>query len=136
MPPEIELALKLPDDFEGKHEFLEELRRRIGDVEKACALERERTGRRVVGRRSILRRSWQDSPTSHEPRRNLKPRVAARNKWLRIARILGDKDWQVEYREARRRWKAGEPYAFPYGTYWLQRFANVIVKAPEPAASI
>jgi len=133
MPAEIELVLKLPDHFEGKEEFLAELRRRIGDVEEACARERHASGKRVIGKRGILRQSWRDNPTSREPRRGLRPRVAARNKWLRIQLLQRNKEWQAEYREARERWKAGKSYEFPHGTYWLRRFAHVRVKPPPVA---
>jgi putative transposase len=133
MPPEVELVLKLPDHFEGKQEFLDELRRRITEVEDACARERQATGRRVIGRRSVLRQSPYASPTSHEPRRNLRPRVASRNKWARIAALQRNRDWEVEYRASRERWKAGEQVLFPHGTYWLRRHASVRVKPPPEA---
>jgi REP element-mobilizing transposase RayT len=130
MPEAVELVLKLPDHFEGKDEFLAEFRQRIGEFEVTRARERQQTGRRVAGRRRILKQSWRNSPTSHEPRRNLRPRVAARNKWLRIAALQRNHEWQAAYREARKRWLADEPIEFPYGTYWLRRFANVRVKPP------
>ncbi len=130
MPAEVELVLKLPDHFQGKAEFLAELRRRIVAVEDACARARLKTGRRVVGRRRVLRQAWRDCPTSHEPRRSLRPRVASRNKWVRIAALQRNQEWQVAYREARTMWRAGIPAEFPYGTYWLQRFAHVRVKPP------
>jgi REP element-mobilizing transposase RayT len=130
MPDEIELELGLPEDFEDKEVFLAELRRRIADVEEVVRAERMRTGRRVVGRRAILRQSWRDSPTSHEPRRNLRPRVAAKSKWMRIAALQRNKQWQAEYKHARLMWLAGFEVEFPYGTYWLKRFANVAIKAP------
>jgi putative transposase len=133
MPEAIELELGLPDDFAGKQEFLAELRRRIVAVEDECARERMRTGRRVVGRRTILRQSWRDSPMSREPRRNLRPRVAARCKWTRIAALQRNKEWEAAYRHARLQWNAGFAVEFPYGTYWLQRFANVNVKPPPTA---
>ena len=41
-----------------------------------------------------------------------------------------NKQWEAEYREARLKWLAGEDVEFPYGTYWLRRFANVRVKPP------
>lgn len=133
MPAEVELVLKLPDDFENKEEFLDELRRGVAEVEDACARERQTSGRRVVGRRSVLRQHWSASPTSHEPRRGLRPRVASRNAWRRIAALQRNKEWQAAYRDARRRWKAGEDVAFPYGTYWLRRFAHVRVHPPLEA---
>jgi putative transposase len=128
MPAEVELVLGLPDHMEGKAEFLEELKQGIAAVEEECARERQLTGRRVLGRRAVLRQSWRDSPTSREPRRGLRPRVAARNKWLRIALLQRNKQWAAEYRAAFLKLRAGTPVEFPYGTYWLQRFANVPVK--------
>jgi hypothetical protein len=130
MPAEIELVLGLPDHFPRKVEFLAELARRISAVEEACALERQQTGRRVVGRRCVLRQSWRDSPESHEPRRRLRPRVAARNKWQRIATLQRNQEWAAEYRVARLKLLAGVVVAFPYGTYKLKRFANVLVMPP------
>ena len=136
MPLEVELVLELPDYIENKPAFLDELRRRISVVEEDCIRERAKTGRGVVGRRGVLRASWRDSPTSREPRRGLRPRVAARDKWLRIMRLQLNKEWQLEYRESRAKWLAGFEVAFPFGTYWLRRFASVRVNPPlaVPAA--
>lgn len=130
MPEEIELELALPEDFEGKEEFLAELKRRVAEVEETLSRERMQSGRRVIGRRSILRQSWRDRPNSREPRRNLRPRLAAKSKWMRIAALQRNKEWQREYRHARLMWLAGFEVEFPYGTYWLRRFANVPVKPP------
>lgn len=133
MPAEVELVLKLPDHFEGKEEFLAELELRIAAVEQASALERQQTGRRVVGRRRILRQSWRDSPSNTPPRRNLRPRIACRDPERRVATMLRNKAWQAEYAEARRTMLAGIPVEFPFGTYALRRFANVPVKPPPDA---
>ncbi|MGE5180828.1 MAG: hypothetical protein ACM31C_02140 [Acidobacteriota bacterium] len=130
MPAEVELELGLPAHI-ADAELLAELRRRIAEVEETCARERLATGRRVVGRRGVLRQSWRDCPTSREPRRNLRPRVAARCQWARIAALQRNKEWIATYREARERWRAGEQVTFPYGTYWLRRFAGVPVSLPD-----
>jgi REP element-mobilizing transposase RayT len=133
MPEELELQLQLPDDFEEKDAFIAELRRRIVEVEEDYARERQRTGRRVLGRRSVLRQSWRSTSASHERRGSLRPRVAARSAWLRIATLQRNKVWETEYDHARLLWKSGVSVEFPYGTYWLQRFASVTVKPPDPA---
>lgn len=133
MPAEVELRLQLPDSFERKAEFLADLQRRIAEFEDACARDRRANGQRILGRRNVRRQAWDATPTSREPRRGLRPRVAARNKWLRIETLQRNKEWQAEYREARRRWKSGDAIEFPYGTYWLQRFAHVAVKPPPQA---
>ncbi len=126
----VELSLGLPEDFPERAAFLAELERRIAEVEENCARERMQSGRRVLGRRSILRQSWRDTPTSREPRRNLRPRVAARNKAERLATLRRNKEWQLEYRSTRLLWLAGFDVEFPHGTYWLARFAGARVKPP------
>jgi hypothetical protein len=89
------------------------------------AADRLRSGARVQGRRAVLAQSWRDQPTSHEPRRNLRPRVATRSKWARIEALTRNRAFAAEYTSARRRWRHREPATFPSGTYWLQRFASV-----------
>lgn len=130
MPETVELTLGLPAHIEDPAGFLAELRERIHAVEEAHIRARMQTGRRVLGRRGVLRQSWRDSPTSHEPRRGLRPRVKARSKWARIAGTQRDKVFEAAHRDARGRWKAGLPAVFPAGTYWLRRFAGVAVLEP------
>ena len=76
------------------------LRDRVQAVEAECVAERQRTGRRVRGRRAVLAQSWRSQPASHEPRRKLRPRVAAPSKWARIDALL------------RNRWQSGVHGAF------------------------
>jgi putative transposase len=128
MPEEVELTLVVPEELGNHDEIVERVRAGIAAVEEGCALERAKTNRQVVGRRSILRRSWRDSPTSREPRRTLRPRVAARSKWDRIETLQRNTEFLARYREARASWLAGEPAVFPAGTYWLRRFAKVTVE--------
>jgi putative transposase len=133
MPAEVELVLGLPDVIEDKQQFLDKLRRRVEEEEQHYARLRRRRGRKVYGRRAIRQQSWRNSPTTREPRRKLRPKVAARNKGLRCAMLQRNKEWLADYRAARTRWLAGDDVAFPYGTYWLRRFANVRVMPPPPA---
>lgn len=130
MPAEVELALGLPAVLADRPWLLDELVRRIAAMEQRFARRRQAAGRRVRGRGAVLRQSWRDSPTSHEPRRGLRPRVAARSRWTRIAMLRRNAAWQATYQDARQRWLAGEDVAFPYGTYWLSRFAKVRVSSP------
>lgn len=72
-------------------------------------------------------RAWNEVPGNVAPRRKLNPRVAAKDKLLRIMLILRNAEWSARYREARKNLKAKLPYMFPFGTYWLVRTANVAV---------
>ena len=127
MLEEVELTLALPEELGDPEEILATLRRRISEVEEQCAAERAKHHRQVIGRRRIKLQSWRGTPTSHEPRRNLRPRVSARSKWARIEALQRKDGFETEYHEARAKWLAGEPVVFPAGTYWLRRFANVPV---------
>ena len=125
MPKTVTLELVIPPELGDADEVRRELRTRVASVEQQNATERARTGAKVIGRRAILRQSWQGRPTSKEPHRGLRPRVAARSPWSRAEALLRDRTFLCAYREARIRWRNGLPATFPAGTYWLRRFANV-----------
>jgi putative transposase len=80
MPATVTLNLVLPHELGEPQQLVAELREQVAAVEAAAAAERMRTGARVLGRRAILRQSWRDGPASREPRRNLRPRFAARTR--------------------------------------------------------
>ncbi len=80
-----------------------------------------------MGVRAVLAQAFTDSPRTHEPRRVLSPRVAARNVWLRIEALRRNRAFLDAYRAARALWLAGLDVVFPAGTYWLHRFAGVPV---------
>jgi REP element-mobilizing transposase RayT len=127
MPDAVELRLHIPPELGPETEVLDELRRRVTAAETSLAAERQRTGRRILGRRAVLRQAWWERPTSHEPRRDLRPRLAARSKWGRIEALQRNRAFLVDYAVAREAWRCGAPATFPMGTYWLARFAGVAV---------
>jgi putative transposase len=130
MPEFIEFTLTIPPELGDPDEVRKELRRRIAEVEEACANKRARSGRRVLGRRQVRHQSWRARPNTVEPRRVLRPRVAARNKWARLAALQRNREFLSAYWKARALWLAGKPAVFPIGTYWLRKFANVTVATP------
>ena len=77
----------------------------------------------------MLRQSWRESPTSREPRRGLRPTIAARNLWARLEAIQRKREFVAAYRAARAALLVGTPIPFPFGTYWMRRFVNVEVSA-------
>jgi putative transposase len=134
MPETVELKLTLPEELGDTRVLLGRLRQRIAEVEAACARVRAETKREVFGRGRVLRQSWRDSPTSHEPRHNLRPRIAARSRTVRIEALQRNAEFQLQYKQARSLWLAKLPCVFPAGTCWLRRFANVVVApfVPRP----
>jgi putative transposase len=129
LPESLTLACGRPPGF--KHltqpEWRTLLAERIRGVELTAAKERHARGLRILGRAEILRQRPTDRPRSHEPRRQISPRVACTNKWARVEAIQRNKVFIAAYRAARDLWKAGLNTLFPSGTYWLRRFASVPV---------
>jgi putative transposase len=125
MPAAVTLTFALPRELGDPHQLRAELRERVAAAEAAVVAERMRTGARVLGRRAILRQSWRDCPTSQVPRRNLRPRFAARNPSARLEALCRHREFLVAYRDARSCWIHGDPIPFPVGTYWLRRFAHI-----------
>jgi REP element-mobilizing transposase RayT len=133
MPETVTLRFSIPPELGDADQILGQVRERVAKVEADLAAARKAKGKRVLGRRAILRQDWRARPASHEPRRRLKPVVAARNKWARIEALLRNREFVRLYREARTLWLAGLSVIFPPGTYWLRRFAGVTVAPPKYA---
>jgi len=128
MPARVSLEFLRPPGFEhlSPKQFASTLRERIAAVETAAAEERLRTGRRVLGVATILSQRWHDRPSTRESRRQLDPRVAARNKWRRIEALLRNKDFLDAYYAARDSMIAGvRDVIFPAGTWLLRNFAPI-----------
>lgn len=135
MPEEVTLDLVLPPELGDPDEFRRELRERVAAVEAEYAAERARTGRRVLGRRAILKQSWRGRPKSPPPPRGgLRPTIATKNPLARLAALARNAAFVAAYRDARKLWRAGLAVVFPPGTYWLGRFANVAVADASPFA--
>lgn len=131
MPESITLELTIPSELGNREEILAEVRARVAGVEQEEARQRAATGRKVIGRYAVLRQSWRESPTSREPRRGLRPTIAARGMWARLEAIQRKREFVAAYRIARKALLAGCPIPFPHGTYWLARFTGVRVGTPE-----
>lgn len=128
MPQEVRLRFHRPPGFEhlSQDEWIEMITEAIAATEQAAADERRQSGRRILGRRRVLRQSPFDSPTSSEPRREMSPRVASRNKWRRIEALQRNKAWLIDYAQALEAYRAGaHDIAFPPGTWQLYEDCHV-----------
>ena len=132
MPETVTIKFELPPEVGDARALLAELARRVAVAEQELAEKRRRTGRGILGRARVLKQSWRDAPTSQEPRRLLNPRVAAKNKWARIAALQRNRAFIRAYGAARALLLAGLEAVFPAGTYWLKRFMNVTVADRVP----
>jgi putative transposase len=140
MPETVTLTFSRPPVFEGMshEEFTDMLRVRVQAAEADTGAKRQATGMRILGRKAILDQDWRESPSSHEPRRGLNPRVAAKNKWSRIEALQRNKEFGTVYSRAFEAFRNGiKDVLFPAGTYWLRRFAAVICEPwPDTHAAV
>ncbi len=133
MPKVAKLKLTRPDIFAelSDTEFVALLQHKV--VEREAEIRRYAKENRIrfLEVRGIQRQRHTDTPTSREPRRNLKPRVAAKNKWRRIEALQRLKEFVAEYRNAWLEWKQGfRDVLFPVGTYAMVRHAGVMCASP------
>ena len=129
MPATVTLAFEIPPELGDAAEVRRTVVGLVEAVEARCASQRARTGARVMGRRAVRAQSPHARPKRREPRRGLRPRVAARNVWRRIEALQRSRAFLEAYRAARTAMLAKQPFVFPRGTYWLARFAAVPVAA-------
>jgi REP element-mobilizing transposase RayT len=117
MPDTVELVLTRPACFEGLSdaELLERIR---ADVARREA-EHAKLGK-AVGMNKVSRQDWWSSPATPEPRRQLQPTVAGRNKWARIEALRRSKEWLSAYYRALQLFVTGKrDVEFPRGTWQM-----------------
>lgn len=120
MPARSTLPLTPPPGFTAE-EYRSALTSRLAEIEKRAARELEAAGRKFMGARRVLAQRHTDYPAPGEPRRELNPRVAARDKWKRIEALGRLKDFLRHYREALTKLRQGVAgVVFPQGTYRLR----------------
>jgi putative transposase len=127
MPERATLKLEIPEAFSNDEDFyLSALTTNVSERVSEKQAEMKRTKRKFMGAQKILRQKPSGSPRSREPRFQMNPRVAAKNKWARIEALARVKKFIEDYRKAWRAWIAGdEDVEFPKGTYALARLATV-----------
>jgi putative transposase len=117
LPEVASLQLTVPAGFESADAFRGQLCAALADRESQAA----RDGGDFVGVEEVLRRESSSRPSSVEPRRNLRPRVAARDPWKRVEALGRVVEFVRAYREAWARRREGDTDAvFPLGTYLLR----------------
>jgi putative transposase len=101
----------------------------VARVFAAEAQHRERRrvrGRTVLGRAAVLAQNPLDSPDGGERHFGISPRIAAKSKWARIEALQRSRAFLERYKSAVKAWMAGVvEVMFPFGTYWMRRFARV-----------
>ena len=128
------LEFSRPPGYDGMsdEELAALIENEIDEREEHHRQEARRDGKSFMGRREVLEQSRYARPKKPEKRFELSPRVACRNKWLRIERLGHDRAWRGSYERALLDWRSGDrDVIFPYGTYKMRVVHNVFC-APPP----
>jgi hypothetical protein len=134
LPEEITLQFVRPRGFEHltEEQWKAKLSNAIADKEREFAAKRAAKGIRLLGSRAVRDQSPFSSPTTFTKRRGLSPRIATRNKWLRVEAAQRNKQFATQYRDALSRFRSGEDVLFPAGTYLLRVRGLVSCEAQPP----
>jgi REP element-mobilizing transposase RayT len=131
MPDVARLELTLPPGFGSVEDFRRQVVSALATREEAATTARVAQGRSVLGVAKILRQDPTASPSTCEPHRKLRPKVAGRDKWKRIEALSRLHSFLCAYREAWTAMRAGiQEVLFPAGTYWLRIAYGVRCAAP------
>ena len=132
-PPTATLELKVPPCFAHmkRKEFVAELTRRLEQREDEIRRRRAKENKGYLGREGVLAQDPLAYPKGLEPRRNLCPKIGAKNKWTRIERIRALQSFVVEHAAAMEDFIAGKlDVVFPAGTYAARVHLGVKCAAP------
>jgi REP element-mobilizing transposase RayT len=117
VPEGVSLHLTVPPGCGTAAEFRELLEIALAELERRHARERCT----FLGAARVLAQKWWKRPQSEEPRRGLRPRIAARNAGRRTELIASLRAFLAAYRDAFAAWRRGQrEVLFPAGTYALR----------------
>ncbi len=116
LPEQMSLQLTAPPGFASAEAFRDELAAELAEREA-----RADASGGFLGTARVLAQKATGRPTPGEPRRALKPRVAAKDKWKRLEALGRLVEFVRSYRSAWTARRAGRPdVTFPPGTYLLR----------------
>lgn len=131
LPETAELSFTVPPGFSSAAEFRERVVRTVEECEKEEVAKRGARG--FLGVAKVLATKPTARARSREERRGLSPRVAARDRWIRIEAVAELKRFRADHRDALEAYRAKDKnVVFPAGTY-LMRVAHGVRCAPAVA---
>jgi putative transposase len=127
MPASVTLTFEPPPTLatSSRKDYVALIRTAVAKIEREADERRRASNTAVLGPRRVETQSWAERPGDPEPRRQVNPHVACRDKWLRIERLDANRTFQEFYRAAFDDFRRGVATIFPFGT-WLMRFRAVI----------
>lgn len=121
--PEIaKLTIEPPPNVGSAQGFIDQVEQLLEVVQSDHRQRIASSGKRFVGRRRLRKQRHTHRPQSEEAQGRINPRIAAKDKWQRIAMLQDQAAFYRAYEEARLQLKQKrETVEFPPGSYWLVR---------------
>lgn len=137
MPERVELRIVAPRRANGERWLLDDWNSAlIGAVrasEQASLAWRQRQGMKVLGRRAIRKQSAFEKPSSHEPRRRLRPSLACRDRDRRVRELTALRVFTTLHRLATQALLHGQrTVVFPAGTWARRSLCESCQPPPSP----
>lgn len=121
LPAEASLRLFTPPDVASVEEFRASIQREVQRREEETCQRFASEGRDFEGVERVMAQQPLSTPPGGEPRRNLNPRIACRDRDRRTEALRKLQAFVREYREAWREFARGlRRTIFPHGTYWMR----------------
>ncbi|MDF1660818.1 MAG: transposase [Planctomycetota bacterium] len=132
----IQLSTSIPPQFADLtlREFQKLMNDCVTQRLRELSEEREAVGKGILGALAVLRQDPFSHPKDMPFEKKLNPRIACKDKGLRLAILDQFKDFYQSYREAWRQWKKGiRDVLFPFGSYLMSTLhgAHCIEPADE-----
>lgn len=128
-PERVAVPLARPRGFvdQSDSEWRQLLTEHVRAAEMTHRERRAADGKAVLGRRAILAQDPFACPRDSAPRFGISPRVASKGKWARIEALQRCREFLSSYGRSMKAWMLGTTsVVFPFGTYWMRRFAHVV----------
>ena len=132
MPESASFTIQKPPQWAALSDgnWQKRIQQQVEDQEQLIAERMERENQSFLGKDAVMKQQPTDTPRRIETRRTLDPKIAAKNKWLRIEALQRLQSFIQSYKDAFKRWRDGETNViFPAGTYHLRHYAKVSCEA-------
>jgi len=121
-----------PDAMLGpRAKFIADVVAAVRVIENGCDAERRKNGTKVMQRDAVLKQRRESSPTSRHKMFGLRPRVACRSQWARVAALQRNREFEAQHAAAVARLRAGLVPDFPVGTVAMK---HLVLKPDGPPA--
>ena len=126
------VRITVPHGLGPRAAFVTDVVAAVRAIEQRCDVTRQQHQTRVLGRAQVLKQSREASPATRHPMFGLRPRVACRSQWARIATLQRNTAFEHAHAAARQRLLRGEVANFPLGTVAMRALIGPVREPDGP----